>query len=310
MTAVSAQAHPLVAGMATCCAGASAWLLADPVQRRRTRLVLSGGGRGLPVGNQGWRTWAATVVRRSGVARLARRFGVEALCPPLGCLLALGCGSLVPLFVATVALPLVRRWRRAGALRSAHRARRDAVIELCTTAAAELRAGRQPREALIALPAAGLGAGWGAVIAEARFGGDVAPALRRAAQAPGAAGLTGMAACWQVAVDGGAGLAAGLDRVATTLRAEREQAEDLQAQLAGTRTTAVLLAALPGLGLLLGGAMGAPVGRVLLHTSAGAACLLVGIALEAAGLLWTARIVRAAASEHQEVRKPQEATHE
>jgi tight adherence protein B len=103
-----------------------------------------------------------------------------------------------------------------------------------------------------------------------------------------------VAACWQVALDGGAGLAAALDRVAAALRAEADQREDLRAQLAGPRSTAVLLALLPVFGLVLGTGLGAHPSEVLLHTPAGLCCLLAGTALEWAGLAWTARIIRAA----------------
>ncbi len=82
----------------------------------------------------------------------------------------------------------------------------------------------------------------------------------------GAEGLRGLAACWRVAVDQGAGLAAGLDRLEGALRAERDQRADLRAQLAGARATAVMLAGLPVLGLLLGFALGADPLHVLLHT--------------------------------------------
>ncbi|MYW43362.1 hypothetical protein GT346_08430, partial [Streptomyces sp. SID161] len=114
------------------------------------------------------------------------------------------------------------------------------------------------------------------------------------ARQPGAQGLLGLAACWRVAVDQGAGLATGLDRLEGALRAERDQRGDLRAQLAGARATAVLLAALPALGLLLGAAMGADPLRVLLHTGAGFGCLAVGAVFEAAGMWWAARIVQKA----------------
>jgi tight adherence protein B len=97
-----------------------------------------------------------------------------------------------------------------------------------------------------------------------------------------------------VAVDQGAGLAAGLDRLATALRAERDQRSDLRAQLAGARATAVMLAGLPALGLLIGTTLGADPLHVLLHTPAGLGCLLVGGALEASGVWWVLRIVRGA----------------
>ncbi|MFC5657966.1 type II secretion system F family protein, partial [Streptomyces nogalater] len=141
---------------------------------------------------------------------------------------------------------------------------------------------------------AGLGDAQAAVVAAARFGGDVPGALAVAARQPGAEGLLGLAACWRVAVDQGAGLAAGLDRLDGALRAERDGRADLRAQLAGARATAVLLAVLPVLGLLLGTAMGADPLRVLLHTGAGLGCLSVGAVFEAAGMWWAMRIVRGA----------------
>jgi tight adherence protein B len=95
-----------------------------------------------------------------------------------------------------------------------------------------------------------------------------------------------------VAVDQGAGLAAGLDRLEGALRADRDQRADLRAQLAGARATAVMLAGLPVLGLLLGAAMGADPLRVLLHSGAGLGCLVVGGLLEGVGLWWALRIVR------------------
>lgn len=132
------------------------------------------------------------------------------------------------------------------------------------------------------------------MLAAARFGGDVPGALAVAARQPGAEGLLGLAACWRVAVDQGAGLAAGLDRLEGALRADRDQRADLRAQLAGARSTAVMLAALPVLGLVLGTALGADPLRVLLHTGAGVGCLVVGGVLEGVGLWWVLRIVRGA----------------
>ncbi|WP_037663434.1 type II secretion system F family protein, partial [Streptomyces aurantiacus] len=166
--------------------------------------------------------------------------------------------------------------------------------------AGEVRAGRQPGQALRMAAEAGGGAGGGlgeartGVLAAARFGGDVPAALREAARDPGAEGLLGLTACWRVAVDRGAGLAAGLDRLEAALRAERDQRADLRAQLAGSRSTALMLAGLPLLGLLMGAALGADPLRVLFHTGAGLGCLLVGGLLEGAGVWWALRIVRKA----------------
>ncbi|WP_455713646.1 type II secretion system F family protein [Streptomyces rimosus] len=215
-------------------------------------------------------------------------------CVPVGIVVGVLSGSVLPVVGAVVAMALIRRRLRARERERERERRGDAVIELCEAVAGELRAGRQPGQALVATGAEGFGEAGTAVVAAARFGGDVPRALRAAARLPGAEGLAGVAACWQVAVDGGAGLAAGLDRIASGLRGQRDQSDDLTAQLAGPRATALMLALLPAGGLALGSALGADPLRVLLHTPAGWACLLVGGLLEWCGVAWTARIIRAA----------------
>ncbi|RFU88341.1 hypothetical protein DY218_02065 [Streptomyces triticagri] len=221
----------------------------------------------------------------------------EAWCVAVGLVLAVHGGSVVPLLLCGVAAPVLARvWRSRAQARTA-RERGDAVIALCGAVAAEVRAGRQPAEALLTAAreaGAGMGSGTGVVLAAARFGGDVPGALREAAKAPGAQGLLGLAACWSVAVERGAGLDTGLARLEGALRAERDQRDQLQAQLAGARATAVLLAGLPVVGLLMGAAFGADPLRVLLHTGAGLGCLAVGAVLEGVGLWWAWSIVRGA----------------
>ncbi|WFB08225.1 hypothetical protein LRS74_15055 [Streptomyces sp. LX-29] len=303
MTGVEAMADTLPLYTAVLCAGAAAWLTGGREHElRRARLMFTGGGAA-PV--EGARTdTRQPAVRLAGLTAAARerwrarssgRLGPEVLCLPAGCLLALWGASLLPLLGATAAVPAVGRWRRARERRRERERRAAEVIELCGAVTGELRAGRQPGEALLAVSADGLGRHWPLVRAAARFGGDVPRELRRAARAPGAEGLIGIAACWQVAVDGGAGLAAGLDRVGVALRAERDRREHLRAQLASQRTTSAILALLPVVALLLGSGMGADPLRVLLHTPAGLACLLTGGLLEWAGVALTARVLRAAA---------------
>ncbi|MFE6777031.1 type II secretion system F family protein [Streptomyces sp. NPDC057702] len=214
---------------------------------------------------------------------------------PLGGVLAVLGDSVLPLAGGVLAAFLGRRWRRARAGQRRAARRGSAVIELCADLAGDLRAGHQPGEALRSVEVTEFADAWARVTAAARFGGDVPAALRLVARLPGAEGMAGVAACWQVAVEGGAGLADGLDRVAAALRAERDQREELRAQLAGVRSTAVMLALLPAFGLVLGSALGAAPLHVLLHTPAGLSCLALGALLEWAGLAWTARIVRRAA---------------
>ncbi|MFI9051703.1 type II secretion system F family protein [Streptomyces sp. NPDC053427] len=274
------------------CAGAAGWLAGggrDEVGRRARELS----------GAPERATWRARW-RRAG--RWSRgRIGREAWCLPAGLGVGVVGESVVPVLASLAAAFVVRRWLAArGAERERDR-RTAAVIGLCAAVAGELRAGQQPHRALLAAGLPGLGDEGAAVSAAARYGGDVPQALRTAARLPGADGLTGMAACWQVAVQGGAGLASGLERIAAGLRARRDQQEELRAQLAGPRVTALMLALLPAAGLLMGGALGADPLRVLLHTPSGWVCLVAGGLLEWGGVAWTARIV-AEASEGGDVR--------
>jgi tight adherence protein B len=292
--AAGVEAAPMYAAMV--CAGAAAWLMAgrdDGV--RRARLLLAGAGQaveprpGLPLRAAEF----AAFLR----ARLAGQGGHAWWCVLGGAMLGLLAESWLPLVGGALAVPLVRKRLRTLERGKAKAHRAAAVVELCDAVSGELRSGRQPDRALLSaggIPLRELGDGGAAVLAAARFGGDVPGALREAARSPGAEGLRGVAACWQVAVEGGAGLATGLDRVADALRAERDQREELQALLTGPRSTAVVLALLPLFGLLLGTAMGAAPARVLLHSPGGLVCLVAGGLLEWAGIAWVARLVRTA----------------
>ncbi|AVH61261.1 MULTISPECIES: type II secretion system F family protein [Streptomyces] len=277
-------------GAAMACAGAAAWLMGGwDSGARRARSLCAGGGVVAP-GPPPWEKALAAWRRVRGRLR-AEGWSVAA-----GLVIALLGASVVPLLLGAAGVPLLRRVRRAGEARRERERRGDAVIALCGALAGEVRAGRQPGEALLraARDSGGLGEAQAFVLAAARFGGDVPGSLTDAARQPGADGLVGLAACWRVAVDRGAGLAAGLDRLEGALRAERDQRADLRAQLAGSRSTAVMLAGLPVLGLLLGTALGADPLHVLLHTGPGLGCLLAGGVLEGVGLWWALRIVRGA----------------
>ncbi|MEV7893762.1 type II secretion system F family protein [Streptomyces cyaneofuscatus] len=284
---------------AALCAGAAVWLVAmrEPGARRARVLFVDGPA-------EPWRAWRFLLKARRLVVE--RR---EWWCVPVAVLLAVLGASVLPLIAGAVAVPLVRRWMRVRARRRQCERAADSVAALCAAVVGELRAGHEPGQALsVGLrecaadgePRAGDGPGGGAwlgdaeaaVLAAARFGGDVPGALRQAAAGPGLGGLSGMAACWQVAVDGGAGLVAGLDRLETALRADRRRREELRSQLAGAWSTVVVLALLPVAGLGLGAALGADPLRVLLHTPGGLFCLAVGGFLEAVGLFWACRIVR------------------
>ncbi|MFC8915377.1 type II secretion system F family protein [Streptomyces sp. NPDC047821] len=271
---------------AAVCAGAAVWLLLDRQRGlRRARLLFAGGGgTAVRASPWSWRRWTPVVRSRR-----------EWACLVVAVVLAVLGESVLPLVAGACAVPLVARRLRAAERARERERRADAVIALCGAVAGELRAGWQPGQALLwaARDTGALGGEEAAVLAAARFGGDVPEALRRAAREDGADGLVGLATCWQVAVDGGAGLAAGLDRLDAALRERRDQRERLRAQLAGAWATVGLLALLPVVALAMGWALGADPLRVLLHTPAGLGCLAVGGLLEGLGLWWAGRIVRA-----------------
>ncbi|MBN6055876.1 type II secretion system F family protein [Nonomuraea sp. RK-328] len=170
---------------------------------------------------------------------------------------------------------------------------RRATIELCQSLTAELTAGRTPGEALsraveaVDFPDADA---LRPVLAAARDGGDVASALASMAPAQGGEGLRRLAACWEVSVTAGAGLAALVDRIGSTLRTAQAHRQDVAAQLAGPRTTARMLAALPALGILMAAALNMHPLNFLFGSLPGLACLVAGIALDACGLWWTHRM--------------------
>ncbi|MBC7267368.1 MAG: type II secretion system F family protein, partial [Streptomyces sp.] len=186
-------------------------------------------------------------------------------------------------------------------------------------AASALRAGAGPGAALgrAADAAAAHDPQVGDILAaagsHARLGGDVTAALlptetaatgRVAAAGPTAAatadglnrGRDGdrvpgeLAGAWLLATRHGVELAEVVDGLRADVASRRERAVRTHATLAGPRATAVILTALPGLGVLLGAGFGAdPLGVLLGGTLGGALCL-VGAVLLAAGLLWTDRI--------------------
>lgn len=166
-------------------------------------------------------------------------------------------------------------------------------VALCGALAAELRAGAPPDAALIAVAADS--ALLPRARAAAQLGEPVAPALLADAAAvrgsPVAAGvLRGMAACWSVAAQSGAGLADGMDRVAALAGARQRIGADLDAEVAAPRATARILSLLPLLGLALGELLGAGPISWLLTSPVGWLCGALGAGLLLVGRVWSARI--------------------
>jgi tight adherence protein B len=104
-----------------------------------------------------------------------------------------------------------------------------------------------------------------------------------------------LAACFDIAEASGCPLADVLTRFAAQLEAEDDAEAARQTALAGPRATVRLLSWLPLLGLGLGMLLGVDPVKILLGTPYGIAALATGVALTAAGRIWSARLVRVAA---------------
>jgi tight adherence protein B len=204
-----------------------------------------------------------------------------------------GAGAAVA--TALVGGSIARRWRHTRGQRRAtveHAALVDAVGAL----AGELRSGAHPVVAAAAVAGTGDAAVHrvlGTVAAGARLGA-LLPALlaRRARDEPCVAdGLTRLAAAWSLADEHGATLAELVDAVRADLEARHRIGGELRALLAGPRATAMVLAGLPVLGILLGEGVGAGPLRVLTGSGLGQVLLVVGCALGCAGMAWSDQIM-------------------
>jgi tight adherence protein B len=177
--------------------------------------------------------------------------------------------------------------RRAGAREEL---RLTALAEALAALAAELRSGRSLTEATSAAVAACADEESGQALARAVVGGsgggvpgtEVEQALHRVSAAAALSRRTGCS------------LAAVLGAVEDDLRARHRQRRDLRSATAGPRASAALLAGLPLLALAMGSGIGADPWRVLTTTPTGQVLLVLGVALEGAGLAWSARLVRRA----------------
>lgn len=197
--------------------------------------------------------------------------------------------------IAAAAAVAAVRWRAAQLQARAAAVERAAAVQGCAVLAAELSAGRTPAEALAAAAQVAVGpsrAALRAAAAAAGVGGDVASALASGASASAVGPvLRALAACWTVCAASGSGLAASVRRLEEGLRSDAARRRALEAELAGPRATAALLAVLPLVGLAMAAGLGADPLHVLLHTAAGVVCLALGLALDAVGVWWTGRLV-------------------
>lgn len=184
---------------------------------------------------------------------------------------------------------LVKSLRGLGPMgRRARSLERERVIRCLQALAGELRAGQAPVVAL--QHAAGTPPVWPITYAGLSLGADAAQTLYQDAERNPV--LTPLAACWQVCAATGSGLAVAIERLAESARVAEEVHVELEAQLAGPRATARMLAGLPVIAVLLGMALGGAPLQWLLGSPIGWTCAGLGGALTLVGWLWTGQIAR------------------
>jgi tight adherence protein B len=160
----------------------------------------------------------------------------------------------------------------------------------------ELRVGSHPSRAF-AVAAAESGGPVGLslqqVAARSRLGADVAAGLiaaERDSAVP--AYWLRLAVFWELAAQRGLAMSVLMQAAHHDIVDRQRFTERIRAALAGARATAVILAALPALGVILGQFIGAHPVRFLLGGGLGGVLLVIGVALIAAGLAWADRITR------------------
>lgn len=178
-------------------------------------------------------------------------------------------------------------WQLVAAERAAA-ADRATISAAIAALADEYAAGADLAAALrSAAPVAGR---FGAVLVEAAVLADLG------AEPEGVLGrervLAPLAVACALSANSGASMGVLLAGVRADLLADRDTRAAVRAAVAGPRASALLLAGLPVLGLLMGTALGADPARVLLRTAAGAGALTAGVLLDLLGLVWTLLITR------------------
>ena len=249
---------------------AAAVLLVPPPARHRLRKPAAGRFR---------------PVRRVGaVPMLLAAAGTAAIVAPPA--LAVACAA---------AAATVERRRRRWLRDRRRRGEAVAMAAALDVLIGELRVGAHPLRglAVAASESAGeVGVSLRSVAARAHLGADVPTAIRSVAAASSAPVYwERLAVFWQLAAEHGLAMSALIGAAHRDIVGRQRFSERMHAALAGARATAVILALLPALGVLLGQIVGAHPVRFLLGSGLGGVLLALGVGLVCAGMVWADRIV-------------------
>lgn len=217
--------------------------------------------------------------------------GVAVLCA--GAIAAVAPPTAVLAAGIVIAGLVVRQRRR----RSAERRRSEGhlVAGALETLIGELRVGAHPVRAFTVAAAESTGPvdeSLRAVAARALLGADVVDGLRSAAaQSEVPVYWLRLAVFWELAIQHGLPMSVLMQAAHRDIIDRQRFSARTQAALAGARATALILAGLPGLGVLLGQLIGADPLRFLFGRGVGGGLLVAGVGLIAAGLVWANRII-------------------
>lgn len=259
-------------------AGTTAALLVRPSAARSRRRLRAAPPPEVPAAGRSWvRVVVALPVASAAVGLGAALGGIR--------------GAVVAAAASVAAGTVIRVVVLHADDRRARRAQTE-VARACGVLASYVRVGQVPADALV------LVARDCPVLAEAaavqQIGGDVPAALRDRAARPGHTGLGDLARAWQVSAQTGAPMAPALEEVATGLASDESLRSVVSAELAAPRSTGKVMAVLPLVGIGLGYLLGGRPLAWLVAAPVGWGCLLLGLVLAAAGVLWIERLARAA----------------
>ena len=259
-------------GVAVLAAGVAVWFLVGPARGTAVTRLRSRGAREKKRRGSWWR-WVAP---GAGVAIIVGWF--------------LPFGSVVVAAVmvaATVVWVVGRRRTEAKAL-----GRVKETARICQVLEALLALGHVPAQAVVvASEECPMLAG---AANTQRMGGDVAQVLTRLGELPGGAGMRDVARAWVVTERTGAPLHGTLVRVRQNVDDQADLAVTIKGELAAARATGQLLAVLPLVGIGVAALLvGDPWGFFTANLG-GRLCLIVGIGLACAGVVWSERVATAA----------------
>lgn len=266
------------------------FVLPSSAVNRAGSLVRSGrlGGRVPgPVAEQSAAIGSSTGAGRWPAPRVLMAAGVAA-CLALAALVGIAIGVELAVVLGVIGL-LSRDLARSRESQSQLSDFRVAVGLL----AEELRAGTPPPAALAAAAASSprLLDSLEPAARTAGRGGDTAAVLAASTEPQ----LRRLGVVWRVGEVTGIPLADVLDQFGSDLRSAADQRRAVSVELAGPRSSAMLLCLLPLLGIGLGAAMGARPLALLFGGPAGQLLGCAGLLLDAAGVLWVRAILLRAA---------------